>query len=224
MDGRSFSRMEYSILGYSGPTLLIIKTTEDHVLGAFAREQWKDTKHFYGNAECFLFQLDPFVKVHKPIGRDRNFIYLHSEEMHGFIEPRYEGLPHGIGFGGSLSKPRLFIPTTLEHCSADYLDSTFESGELLPQEALEKFEIKSFEVWAVGGEDLVSKGLSDRAEYRERHEEALSRIREIHDKKALMGDFKAGLISSHLYKHTDSVRGRHEFRVDEKHGGYKLEH
>jgi hypothetical protein len=221
-DGRSFNRMEYSVLGYTGPTILLIRTTCDNVLGAFAEAPWKEHREFFGTPDCFLFQLKPALKVLRAKGEDHNFMYLHSDYFQGALA--VDGIPHGLGLGGTISKPRLFIPESFEHCTADYLDKTFESGELLPPEALEKFEIKCLELWGVGGDEEIQKGLRDRAEFRNKTKEMLEKARTVHDKSAFAKDLKSGLLLGKLYDHQEYVRGRQEFAVDDKHGGYKLEH
>jgi TLD len=221
-DGRSFNRLEWSLMGYNGPTLLVVKTTAQHVLGALASAQWKQSKAFYGNADCFLFDLTPRLGVYRAAGGEGNFMYLHSEhEDHG--SATCSGLPHGLGLGGSLDKPRLFIPESFQRCSAGVLDKTFQSGELLPVKTLEKFEIQHLEVWGVGGDETITSALRDRAEYRERCDAAIHRARTVHDKMQFTEDMQSGLIPTTLYEHHKDVRGRQEFSVDDTHGGYKIE-
>lgn len=219
LDGRSFNRLEWSLLGYSGPTVVLVKTTSQAVLGAFASATWKNSKEFYGNSACFLFELEPELKVYRSEGGGENFMYLHSDRD----SVACQGHPHGLGFGGSPDKPRLFIPETFEQCSAGVLDKTFHPGELLPSESLEKFEIQCLEVWGVGGDQIISQALHSRAGYRERSDTAVLRARKIVDKKQFVEDFKAGLLPSKLYPHAKEVRGSQEFRVDEEHGGYKID-
>lgn len=134
-----------------------------------------------------------------------------------------KGHPHGLGFGGSLEHPRFFVPESLERCSAGFFDRTFQDGELLPLDSLEKFEIHTLEVWGVGGDDVIKKAVSDRAAYRKRHEEILVRARIVHDKKQFAEDMQTGLIPNVLYAHQAKSRGRHDFVVDNDHGGYKIE-
>jgi hypothetical protein len=199
-------------------------TTGGAVLGAFATETWRDCKHFYGNRDCFLFQLYPDVRVHRATGRDGNFMYMHSKDFHSPLEDEGALLPHGIGFGGCPEEPRLFIPESFEHCTADFLDSTFASGSLLPTDALEKFEIQSLEIWGVGGDKAIAAALRQRAEYREIHDTAIKKARTLQDKSFVATDIKTGLLISDLFQHQEQVRGRAEFSVDDEHGGYKIEH
>lgn len=215
--------MEYSLLGYSGPTVIIVRTTGQQVLGGFAADAWKDAKgEFYGSADCFLFELDPNLKVHRSKNIEvggQNYMYMHLNTD----GEACRGHPHGLGFGGSIEHPRFFIPESLEHCTAGFLDRTFQDGELLPTEALETFEIHTLEVWGVGGDDVIKKALSDRAVYRERHEDMIHRARVVHDKKQFAEDMQLGLVPNILYTHQESARGRHDFVVDDEHGGYKIE-
>jgi hypothetical protein len=214
--------MEWGVLGYSGPTVLVIKTTSDAVLGAFAESPWRDTKAFYGSPDCFLFQLSPALRVYRAVDGAHNFMYLHAQIQNCLVTDK-QGLPHGVGFGGTLSKPRLFIPESFEHCSASFLDKTFQAGELLPPEALEKFEINCLEIWGVGGDESISKGLRDREAHREEVDKAIHKSRVINDKSTIAKDLKSGIMPAKIFQHIEQVRGRHEFAIDDEHGGYKVE-
>jgi hypothetical protein len=221
-DGRSFNRLEWSVLGYSGPTLVIIRTEENATLGGFASAPWKDSKDFFGDSDCFIFELEPTFHLFRPLGKDNKFMYCHSHELDG--KRQNDVRPKGLGFGGTDAKPRLFIPESLEECSAAFFDSTYESGSLLPEEALEKFRIKYLEVWGVGGDQVISKALRHRAEYREATNTLIQRSRKVTDKTQFAQDMHSGLIPNKLYEHDAQVRGRQEFIVDDEHpGAYKIE-
>ena len=168
-DGLSFNRLQNALLGYGGPTLTIIKEVEGGgIFGAFTSTAWKETKDFYGNSDCFLFQLQPNAKVMRPRGRGgNNFMYCNSESR----SRGYDGQAHGIGFGGTVEKPRLFIAESFDGCIASASDLTFEGGALLPPLKPSKddftigltnrkyFDIESLEVWGVGGDELVASAL-----------------------------------------------------------------
>ena len=219
-DGHSFNRLEWSLLGYTGPTLLLIKTEENTVLGAFAALPWKDSKNFQGDSACFLFQLSPTLKIFLPTGRDKNFVYCHSDRFDGTLP---DGHTHGLGFGGTINQPRLFIPESLEECTAAFYDKTYQEGDLLPSDSLEKFKINAIEMWGVGGGEAISKGLRERAEHRELTDTAIHRAQAVTDKSQFVKDFKSGLLPNKLFEFKDKVRGRKEFAVDENHGGYKID-
>jgi hypothetical protein len=223
-DGRSFNRLEWALLGYSGPTLLTVKTEADVVIGAFTQKPWKDSLNYYGCGDSFLFQVFPELKIRWSSGPQDHFMYMHSGEFTSPFKPPIDGLPHGIGFGGSLSsKPRFFIPDSLENCSAEFMDKTFEIGEILPEDALEKFEINILEVWGVGSDELITHAIEKRGEHRNQMEEAIRRARAVSDKTQFVKDLKSGFTPSKLYEHREEARGRHEFHVDDKHGGYTID-
>mmetsp|Transcript_13945 Transcript_13945/g.30485 ORF Transcript_13945/g.30485 Transcript_13945/m.30485 type:complete len:514 (+) Transcript_13945:134-1675(+) len=198
VNGRSFNRLEWSILGYAGATLLVIQTIKGEVLGAYTAVPWKESNDFYGSQDCFLLELEPRLRIHRPLiesseaaGED-HFMFLHTSRHH---HHHPTDIPCGLGFGGSLSRPRLFIPSSLEHCSAHGFDKTFESGSLLSSDAaLERFEIATLEIWGTGGDSCVQKALQARREYRERRSTTLERARTVSDKHEFVSDFKSGLI------------------------------
>ena len=196
---------KHSILGYSGPTTVLIETEQGHILGGFFTTTWKKASNFYGDSNAFLFQLFPTLQVFHPTGEDTNFIHLQD----------------GLGFGGTTNLPRLFIPASMEGCNAGVMDKTFRQGDLLPGEALEKFTIKSIEIWGCGGEEAIESGLKARAEKRALTDAAIYDARKIKDRRAFVQDIN--LVDTKLYKHREEARGRAEFRVDEKHDGYVLD-
>jgi hypothetical protein len=217
--------MEWSVLGYSGPTVLVIKTTADAVLGAFTVSPLKESKGFFGTSESFLFQLVPDLKVYRHTATDhKNFVYLHTGAGSHLSSLADHGIPKGLGFGGTLAMPRLFIPEYFERCTAGSYDMTFQSGDLLPLDAMEKFEIKCLEIWGVGGDDVITKALHDREKYRDLTANTIMRARMVQDKTAFAKDLESGLVpGSKLFSHQKDARGRPEFRVDDKHGGYTVE-
>ena len=207
--GNSMNRLQHAILGYDGPSLVVIETTEGHVLGACVSHKWKHSCEFHGNSDAFLFQLNPELDVFLPTGEGTNYCILNKA---------------GMGFGGTKDKPRIFLPYDLEGCRACSIDKTFQSGNLIPNDSMgwpERFEIKSIEVWATGDEETVRKGLMAREESRRIIESTINSIRTIKDKSVFVEDIN--LIDTKLYKHRDETRGRSDFSVDEKHGGYVVE-
>jgi hypothetical protein len=223
-DGVSFICLEYALHGYDGPNLLVIKTQKKEVIGAFAQEAWKDSIHYDGTSDCFLFQLQPKFKLLPATGEDGHFMFMHSGDSSALLQPALKGLPHGIGFGGSTtSMPRLFIPDTLENCTTGFIDATFQVGDVLPDEDLEKFDIDCLELWGVGDDEMIQHGLETREEYRLHRAAVLKKAQTVEDKADFVQDLASGLTPNKLYKHREDARGRHEFAVDEKHGGYKID-
>jgi TLD len=223
-DGANFETLESCLLGYAGPSLVVIRTkAEGSVLGAMCHSTWKDRRHYYGSPEAFLFQLAPEVHVHPATGAESNFMYLHrTPPMIDDLTP-IEAQPHGLGLGGCMQKPRLFIPESMTRCSADFVDRTFASGSLLPNEAMERFEIDELEVWGVGGAAVIEQALAKRDEFRQLQHAAQVDAGSVRDKSFVVEDFTSGLMDNKLFEHQQTVRGRHEFQVDDLHGGYKLQ-
>ena len=75
----------------------------------------------------------------------------------------------------------------------------------------------------MGSDQAIAHGMRKRKEHRANTAEAIRRARGVHDKGQIARDLFSGLVPSDLFKHKDDVRGRHEFRVDDEHGGYKLD-
>ncbi|KAI8049146.1 TLD-domain-containing protein [Gilbertella persicaria] len=106
-DGFSMNRFESHVFKYPGPTLLVIKANasgQELMLGAYIAQAWKHSKHFWGNDQCFLFELHPSFDIYRSVlnrrtGQAQNdhYIYYHHE--------------FGIGFGATSIKlqPQGFI-------------------------------------------------------------------------------------------------------------------
>lgn len=200
-DGLSFNRLQNALLGYGGPTLIIIQSGEC-VFGAFSASPWKESKDFYGNHDCFLYQLLPKTAVYRPSGNASNFMYCNS-----FARSRgYDQQAHGIGFGGTTEQPRLFLAESFDNCVAAASDMTFESGRLLDHKGT-TFEIDNLEVWGVGGTEVVQEALGARSRQRDIKNAAIQKARKV-DKAQFLDDFRSGLIESKAFQHQAQVQGR----------------
>lgn len=204
-----------SLIGYSGPTLVIIQATSGGIFGAFTASPWKESKDFYGNSDCFLYQLLPSTAVYRPRGNQTNYMYCNSEAR----SRGYDQLAHGIGFGGDQQQPRLFISESFEGNLASSHDLTFEPGPLLSPPAdgsLQKtFEIDNLEVWGVGGDDIVAEALESRVKARAVKNANIAKARKV-DKAAFLDDFRSGIIESKAFKHRDQIRGRAECDLEDR--------
>jgi TLD len=199
----SFNRLQNALLGYGGPTLLILRSAEGALFGAFTGSSWKESKDFYGNTDCFLFRVLPRVAVYRPSGTEANFMYCNS-----FARSRgYDNQAHGIGFGGTVNEPRLFIAEAWDTCSASSRDLTFENGPLLGSGGGQQFDLEALEVWGVGGEEVVAAALGDRVKARAMKDAAIQKARKV-DKAAFLDDFRTGIIESKAFAHRQQARGR----------------
>lgn len=221
-DGLSFNRLQNAVLGYGGPTLMVIRSTSGGIFGAFTASAWKESKDFYGNTDCFLYQLSPCTAVYRPTANDRNFMYCNSAAR----SRGYDQQAHGMGFGGDVQEPRLFLPESFDDCVAASQDLTFENGRLLPdvgssagqqqqQQHRKVFDIDSLEVWGVGGTETVQSALQARDACRAIADEAIRRARKV-DKAQFLDDFRAGTFASKAFAHRQDVDGRADADLNER--------
>lgn len=215
MDGLSFNRLHNALLGYSGPTLLVIRSADsDAIFGAFTASLWKESKDYYGSAEdCFLYQLSPVLTVCHPSGRGQNFMFCHSSQS----QLHRGSAPRGIGFGGTATQsPRLFLDESFCGCFVSCQDNTFETGYLLPRtDSFSRktfFSIDQIEVWCCGGDQVVSAALAAQRQDRSIRAAHLCHARQV-DKSAFVSDLRSGLIESKAFGHVEEIHGSTRIRL-----------
>nr|CEL71746.1 TPA: TLD domain-containing protein [Toxoplasma gondii VEG] len=121
--GASFNRICSSVFFYDAPTVLVIKTKHGPVLGAMISTEWKDGGHVYmGDANCFLFSLEPQFQIIRPSGLGRNFVYINVKNQF---------YPRGIGFGGQPGCFRLWLDDEFQNCYCTKSDATYGPGVLV---------------------------------------------------------------------------------------------
>jgi hypothetical protein len=129
----------------------------------------------------------------------------------------YDGQAHGIGFGGTTDKPRLFISEKWDDCMASSADLTFEAGSLLPQRndgnPSKLFDLESLEVWGVGGDEAVAHALGDRDKQREIIAANIRKARKV-DKAQFVDDLAQ--FGSKTFQHRDQIRGRADCHISNK--------
>lgn len=92
--GSSFNRLAYSIMGYGGPTLILLKHVQkndrengnkdtSYILGAFHSSQWKDELKYIGDHTSYLFKISPrFHNFYSYRGEGgTNFAYLNTKHI-----------------------------------------------------------------------------------------------------------------------------------------------
>jgi len=233
-NGLSCNRLMHSILGYGGPTIILIRSKDasdkgkcsSGVFGAFTSTPWaQESSGYYGNSDCFLFRVSPDpVAIYRPKGggdgmdafgtanqgsETRNFMYFNPEAR----SKGYDGLSHGIGFGGTSEMPRLYIDEVLDSCRASPEDLTFANGPLLSglkdfsSSASSYFEVESIEAWGVGTSQLVEAALFARDGQRQ---DAEKRIRQAMKgaKGQFLEDFQSGLTGNKLFQHREQIQDR----------------
>jgi hypothetical protein len=178
------------------------------LFGAFTASPWKESKDFYGSHDIFLYQLLPKTAVYRPSGNASNFMYCNSSAR----SRGYDQQAHGIGFGGTVDQPRLFLAESFDNCRAATQDMSFESGRLLDHKA-STFEIDNLEVWGVGGTQVVEEALGARSRQRDIKNAAIQKARKV-DKAQFLDDFRSGLIESKAFQHRSQIQGRDAAPID----------
>lgn len=228
--GFSFNRIAHHLLGYhvrthhtlqpalhysvslwhdtksmeQGPTCLLIRCAgSEATIGAYAEARWHDSNRFYGTSEAFLFALTPVLRIlGAEAGGNQAFQWLNLKTL---------GQPHGLGFGGSKEKFRLFIPDSLEQCQAHRSCPTFEPGPLLPPECKDMFEVQTLELWGCGGEEAISSGLTAQKKDRDVRDENIRKAKKV-DKAAFFNNtFDQEMFLSKTFAHKsggDTALGR----------------
>lgn len=121
----------------------------------------------------------------------------------------YDGLAHGLGFGGSPEAPRLYLDEVLDSCRASDSDLTFEKGALLSgvDDDTSHFEVESMEVFGVGTWREVSEGLLARARVREEKQKEIRKAMK-GAKGQFLEDMKSGVMGTKVFAHREQMRGR----------------
>ncbi|KAL7548101.1 hypothetical protein ACHAWF_011391 [Thalassiosira exigua] len=229
-DGWTFQSLEHSIMGYEGPTLLVMHAHSKQskppsasvVLGAYTASKWeKNKRDFFGTSDCFLFQLKPTMRVLKPLPkmgtRGGHYMYFHSNTNVNTTNPsRKDDFALGLGFGGTVRRPRLFVNSNLEECLVSHQDTSFEEGCLGPPPSDDPFasqtssstlHIDSLEIYAVGDEDTIATGFKAQYQHRDIADATLRNARTV-DKAAFLGDMRNGVIETKAFAHRGQVDGR----------------
>jgi len=214
-DGLSCNRLMNGLIGYGGPTLIIIRSKDIKgkcgagMFGAFTYSPWdQESGDFYGNSDSFLFRLGPDpMGVYRPKGEKSNFMFFNPEAR----SKGYDQLAWGIGFGGTAQEPRLYIDEILDGSTAKDKDLTFENGPLLSNidesNSYCGFEVDAIEAFGVGSSQVIEDAMNARDEHRK---EAQKRIRNAMKgaKAAFLEDMQSGLVGAKVFKHRDEMRGR----------------
>jgi hypothetical protein len=214
-DGIAFNRIVHHVLGYEGPTVVLIKTThrvgegdnaKPLVFGVYCHERWREFNQFYGSPKNFLFTISPHFRIYQSArATDNNFQFLASS---GF------NLPHGMGFGGSLEGFRLFIPDTLEHCTVRASCTTYEQGRLVFSDEIDvsniQFDIEHLEVWGSGGTELIESGLRAQADHRKVLAHTIDKARKVDKAQSFSNGFDREFLLPNTFSHQKDMQERVE--------------
>ena len=189
-DGTNFNTFCDSLIGYDGPTLVVVQDTAGHVFGMLTRDAWEFGHDFYGRgAGCCLFQLAPDFQILTPQkrrGANTHYQWLNSKNHR-------KDLPHGIGMGGSLDYFRFFITPTFKNCVSRPTGLTYDMGQIASQET---FDVGTIEVWGCGGAQAAAARLEKKEE-----ERLFQESRRKVDKRQLVDGFATEFLLSETFKH-----------------------
>ena len=115
--------------------------------------------------------------------------------------------PRGMGFGGTVEGFRVFIPESLEGCTAANSCPTYETGKLIDGET---FEIQTLEIWGCGGADVVAAALAAQANDRAVTDETIRRARQVDKAQFFNNEFDKEFLLSHTMTQTSRDRAGHQ--------------
>jgi hypothetical protein len=121
-----------------------------------------------GSSQDGLFVLSPKLRLYRSKGGGNG--------AYQWLNTKSPTLPRGMGFGGTTDGFRLFIPESLEGCTAASSCPTFETGRLIDGE---RFEIHTMEVWGCGGAAGVAAALAAQQNERALVDENIRKARQV---------------------------------------------
>ncbi|KAL6079584.1 hypothetical protein QOT17_000693 [Balamuthia mandrillaris] len=136
--GNSFNRFCHYVLGYEGPSVMLIRDMNGHLFGAYICDGWRDSQTYYGQSGSVLFSLVPFYAIYRATGKETNFVYTNTKKS------SYLDLPVGVGFGGSIGNFRLWVDDDFAAGTSRGLGSTFERGFVVFDHLLYLLTVASF--------------------------------------------------------------------------------
>ena len=134
--GESFSKFAGAITK-QGPTILIISDEDGNVFGGFATAPWAMNPKFCGNAETFLFHLNPKMNIYDSTPFNSNYQYFNLKQ---------KTMPNGLGMGGQLEYFGFWIDHEFGIVKTSPSCSTYQSPQLGGTEG----KIRRLEVFGVG--------------------------------------------------------------------------
>lgn len=128
--GTSFNRFINSFLYYPATIVIVIKTSDQQILGGVCTTPLKDSHLFHGSPGDFLFSAYPIFRVLRTNGLGNNYVYLNSKNSF---------YPKGLGFGGKTECFRFFLSDEFKQSYCTQSDYTYEHGRLyFPQQKKKK--------------------------------------------------------------------------------------
>ena len=209
-DSFSFRAFANALIGYKGPSVILIKATSGDTFGFYSNSVWKFSNTWYGDdAHSFIFCAHA-IRFFHPTGTGKTYQYLCLPPSHR--ERDLKGLAVG---GINANCPRLHLTETLERCLASAVDTTFENGPLLSDDMESYFDVDILEVFAVNVSDDAYRDFQKSGDLQVAIHEATRKKAATVDRTQFIDDFVAGAFLNKGFEHREHTCGRHEFRRDE---------
>jgi len=237
-DGLSFMSFQTAILGYPGPTLLLVRPRKDGtnrdtgVFGYYTDCPWQESNTWI-EGEChdsFLLKIDKSLAVYYPTYESSPGHYMYLNNKSAMTNGSCKHTLQGLAIGGIADDtPRVHLTPSFEQCIANCTDTTYTSGSLLDPNDSDGgilspfFDVDVLEVWAVNvteKEYLTHKSAGQqRSNIRETARQRFAKV----DRKQFVDDFRSGAVLNRLFRHRSEARGRHDFVALDDGSGYFLD-
>jgi hypothetical protein len=199
LNGTNFGNFCDALIGYEGPTIILIRDTNGFVFGMLSRDEWKYSSNFFGpsgGVGCCLFQLEPTFQLLNPQkrrGANTNYQWMNCKRHR-------KDLPHGIGMGGESDFFRFLLTPTFKNCISRPTGLTYELGQIASNET---FDVGTVEIWGCGGKNAAAK-----REEKKEEERLFQESRRKVDKKQLLDGFTTEFLLSNTFKHRKEQNDR----------------
>jgi hypothetical protein len=212
-DGFSFRTMLEAVLAFKGPTVILIRSTDDgspgDVFGYSTSCPWKTSRKWFGEgSDSFLFKVSPNLAFYPATGNGKHYMYLNLPSI------RHAKDLSGMAMGGIAGDcPRLHLTESLEKCRACDTDVTYAPGPLLSNDMEAYFDVDVLEVWATNEtQDSFERGVKSgslQTECREATRQAVAKV----DPKEFLDDFTNGTFINKAFGHRDVITDRHSYSI-----------
>ncbi|XP_030376732.1 uncharacterized protein LOC115625724 [Scaptodrosophila lebanonensis] len=116
--GVGANRFLHHVLGYRGPTLVLLHTNDDQTYCIAAPSEWKETHLFVGGEGCCVIQLMPKFEI---LEKKPNILYLNTS---------IRGYPKGLRAGADPRKPILAVDEHFENVDCKGIAARLNSIEV----------------------------------------------------------------------------------------------
>ena len=194
-DATSFRSMQLALIGYQGPTVLLIRSTCGDVFGFSTDCPWKRTTKWFGEGSySFLFVLHPTAAIYPSTGQGKHHMYLNLPTRHGALK--------GLAVGGiSSDTPRVLVTESFEECHASSIDKTYAAGPILSDELEAYFDVDILEVWATSQSKQDFETNAEKGQLQAAiHEAARSNAAKV-DVRQFVDDLASGTLTNKTFAH-----------------------